>query len=144
MPALPFRLLSHTADIGLEITAPTWTSLLEETGRGWTALVTDPARVTAQEQQTLSVAADGRDLMLADFLRELLYRFDARGWLAAEYRVTEAPGGGVLAELSGETWDPARHPLRQAVKAVTWHRLEVAEQDGEGGREWVARVYFDV
>jgi len=42
--------------------------------------------------------------------------------------------------MRGERFDAARHPLKVQVKAVTYHGLEVARD--EGG--WRARVIFDI
>ena len=49
------------------------------------------------------------DLLLVDFLSELLYRFDTRGWISryAELDVTEKDGGwGLQGTLRGERLDP--------------------------------------
>jgi SHS2 domain-containing protein len=44
------------------------------------------------------------------------------------------------ATLHGEPRDPARHPWRLIVKAVTYHRLAV--QPSAAG--WEARVFLDI
>ena len=83
------------------------------------------------------------DLLLVDFLSELLYRFDTRGWLSryAELDVTEKDGGWSLqGTLRGERLDPARHEVKLLIKAVTYHGLHVRQADGE----WTAKVVFDI
>jgi len=42
--------------------------------------------------------------------------------------------------LRGETYDPARHRIKQEIKAVTYHQAAV-EKTAAG---WRARVVFDV
>jgi SHS2 domain-containing protein len=44
------------------------------------------------------------------------------------------------ARLIGEPRDPARHPWRLIVKAVTYHGLEVTSYGGT----WRARVFLDI
>ncbi len=83
------------------------------------------------------------DLLLVDFLSELLYRFDTRGWLTrdAEVEVREYDGGWQLqGTLLGENHDTARHAVRILIKAVTYHQLAVTQQAGT----WTADVVFDI
>ena len=81
--------------------------------------------------------------MLVDFLSELLYRFDTRGWLtrAAQVEVRELDGGWELqGMLVGENHDPDRHPIRVLIKAVTYHQLKIVQRDDV----WQANVVFDI
>jgi SHS2 domain-containing protein len=58
-----------------------------------------------------------------------------------DLRIEEAgPGYRLHADATGETIDPARHPLLADVKAVTLHRL-VVERTPDG---WHAIVVLDV
>ena len=47
----------------------------------------------------------------------------------------------LTALLRGEAFDPARHRIKQEIKAVTYHQAEVC-QNAAGG--WTARVICDV
>ncbi len=71
---------------------------------------------------------------------ELIYRFDAHGQLFREYNVSALDEAHLLATARGERFDPERHPLRTAVKAATYHQLELKQS--ENG--WTARVIFDL
>jgi SHS2 domain-containing protein len=75
-----------------------------------------------------------------DWLNEVLYHFDAKGIVFAEFRIHELKPWSVRATATGEPRDPARHPPKVIVKAVTYHQLRVARE----GDRWVAEVYLDI
>ena len=68
--------------------------------------------------------------MLFDWLRELLYLFDARHLLVGACEIS-VEAGVLQATIRGETCDPARHVLAHEVKAITSHGLFV-RQDADG------------
>jgi len=91
----------------------------------------------------VSLRHETLDLLLVDWLSELLYRFEVEGFLPAEadVGVERADGGWALAaEVRGEPDAAARVPIKVLVKAVTYHALLV-EREGEA---WVGRVVFDI
>lgn len=135
------RHLDHTADVGLEIRAPSLDELLTGAVDGMMGLVRGEAR--AEEAQLRTVAVEGADppRLLRNLLREVLYLHEAEGFAStsARIRAAEGPGGlTVKAELRGGP-DPA--PPHRELKGVTLHGLQARE--GTDG-EWFARVIFDV
>ena len=140
---MPFEFFDHTADIGVRITAGTLEELFEAAAEGFTTTICDPSKIGAKMTEEVSVAAAEVDLLLVDWLNELLWRFDARELLvrAAEVAFSREPGGWRLrATLSGEPLDPGRHRIKVLIKGITYHRLTVAETpDG-----WRAVVVFDI
>lgn len=99
--------------------------------------------VLPRETRLLTVKNAELDLLLFDFLNELLYLKDADGLLL---RVSEVEIRANLEEYEmtaitrGECLDPARHEQRADVKAVTLHKLNV-EKTHEG---WRCFVILDV
>jgi len=141
---MPYRALEHTADIGFEVTAPTLAELFSEAVPALTESFVEVERVEERLERQFSLAAADRELLLHDWLEELVYAFDAERLLfrRAEANLTAgAPGElRLLATAWGEAHDPARHPLKVLLKAVTYHGLAVEEVDGG----WRARVILDV
>jgi SHS2 domain-containing protein len=83
------------------------------------------------------------DMLLHDFLQELIYYKDAENLFLMVDSVTfrdERGMFGLRAELSGEKIDRGRHECMIDVKAVTFHRFRVAKTAGG----WEARVVLDV
>jgi len=156
---MPYRFLDHTADVGAEIEAPTLEALFAEAANAFTDTLTVREGVRAVEEQRVEVTAEGLDELMVDWLGELLFRFETEGLLVVEAAIEierlqsgwhlEKPNGDrgsasgwhLSAVLRGEAYEPARHPVKVLVKAITFHALEVRETGGGG---WFARVIFDV
>ena len=134
-------LLEHTGDLGIDVTAPTPERLFEAAVLGLTDVIVDAGSVRATEERALALEAADRELLLIKLLREVLFLYDARRWLAGGVEVELAPGAAALeARLAGESFDPARHQVKTEVKAITYHALSVREEaDG-----FHARVVFDL
>jgi SHS2 domain-containing protein len=127
--------LAEEADLsGLFRTA--WRATLE-------LMLPNPSTLRAREHRRIALANPAVDLLLFDFLSELLYYKDAEGLLLGltGLAVEDTPGGYRLqAEAAGEPVDPGRHELGVDVKAATLHRLAV-ERTPAG---WRATVVLDV
>jgi len=138
-----YRPLDHTADLGFEIDAPDLASLYAEAARAFSDAITDVGSIRPCERRILTVEAADAELLLVEWLGELLVRFDVEGWLPAQARAAVREDGEAVhlrVEADGEIFDPARHVLRVAVKAVTYHGLSV-RRDGD---VWRARVILDI
>jgi SHS2 domain-containing protein len=88
------------------------------------------------------LAADALDLLLFDFLAELMFRRDAEGVVlhAGTAAVTGDGPYRLDATLVAGRIDPERTVRRHDPKAPTFHRLAV-ERAGGG---WRARVVLDI
>ena len=137
-PAWSAREIEHTADVGFEVEAPTWPSLLERAALVVAAIIVALEGVAPRETLRLEVDAADPEELLHDWLQTVLIRVQG-GFVPCEVAV-EASDTHVAATLRGEPLDPARHRVHGEVKGVTWHGLAVAETPA-GLR---ARVILDV
>ena len=142
MPNIPgmYEFFEHTADLGLRIRAPDVNALFTEAATALFAAIVDGLD-TVQSERRINVEIAGTDLdyLLFDWLRELLYRFDAEHLLMSRFEVIVSDGG-LRGSAWGEPIDPARHVLSHEVKAITYHGLRV-EREGDA---WIAEVIVDV
>ena len=99
--------------------------------------------IEPRERRALRLEDDELDLLLFNFLQELIYYKDAEKLML---RVNQArvQGGAkpyVLEAIAhGETLDPERHHPRVDVKAVTLHRFRLEKTE----RGWRASVILDI
>lgn len=138
-----YRIADHTADVAVEVEAPTLDGLFAEAAAALRATISSGAEVRPMNRREVALVAPALDLLLVEWLEELLFGLDARGelWGPCEVTVTPAADAAGLAALCwSEPFAPERHPLDVQVKAITYHGLELAEV--EGG--WRARVLFDI
>lgn len=135
-----YETFDHTADLGLRIRAADLNTLFQEAAEAMFATIVDDL-TTVNQIERIEVSIDGtdREYLLFDWLRELLYRFDAEHRLLSKFVVRVTPEG-LTATAWGEFVDPERHVLAHEVKAITYHGLKV-EQTADG---WLAEVIVDI
>ena len=135
-----FELVEHTADIGVRAWGRTRAEVFEEAARGMFSLVCDPREIADQVTVEVDVEAAGPDLLLAAWLNELLFQFEARQLLFADLKILELDDTHLTARLTGERLDPDRHVMCGGVKAATLHQLSLQPRDGG----WEGFVILDV
>jgi SHS2 domain-containing protein len=130
----------HTADLGLRIRAADLDTLFAEAGQAlFSAIVEDLATVRPERAVEVRLREVDRELLLFDWLKELLYHFDAEHLLFGKFEV-KIDGDSLTATAWGEPLDRARHTLEHEVKAITYHGLSVEKIDGG----WEAEVIVDI
>ena len=140
---MPFRFLDHTGDVAFEVEAESLPRLVEEAVAAFAAILTESEGLAASEERQIEVVSAAPDLALLDLLEELLYLFEVDGFLPVRAAaLVDEPAGRVRlrAAVAGQRRDPARHPLKVLIKAVTYHGLVVEPR----GRLWFGRVVFDI
>jgi SHS2 domain-containing protein len=135
-----YETFDHTADLGLRIRAAHLDTLFAEAGQAlFSVIVEDLASIEPRQRLDVRLPAEERELLLFDWLRELLFRFDAEHLLLGRFDV-RVGDDGLTGTAWGEPLDRARHVLGHEVKAITYHGLRVAAV--EGG--WEAEVIIDI
>jgi len=141
--AVPYAFFDHTGDVGIGLSGRCLEELFSAAAEALVAVLTDPGTVVARQVEQIEIRAPALDLLLRDFLTELLYRFETQAFLPATVVPVLSHDNGewrLTARVEGERFEPARHSLTILVKAVTYHRLEVLRiRDG-----WTATVVLDV
>jgi len=134
-----YRILPHTADVGIVATGDTLEAVFENAAFGLFDLVFDLAQV--EPAQECAVEAEGETLgeLLVAWLSALLAEAEIRDLALGSFHV-EMLGGGRLRGRAAGAAAAGRELRGPPVKAVTYHGLMVEE--GPGG--WEARVLFDV
>ncbi len=135
-----FEFFEHTADLGLRARSADLNGLFAEAARAlFSAVVEDLGTVVASQRLEVRIAGTDREYLLFDWLRTLLYHFDAEHLLFSRFEATVGDGG-MVGEAWGEPMDPARHEPNHEVKAITYHGLKV-EKTADG---WLAEVIVDI
>jgi len=143
LPPLPFEFFDHTGDLGITVTAPTREELFAAACLAFTAAITEPERIRAEQSLACDLRSADLETLLVDWLSELVYRFDVDQWFTRRAVVAISDEDGRVharATLHGERFDPARHAVKVLIKGVTYHKLSV-RQTPDG---WTATVVFDI
>jgi len=135
-----FEMFDHTADLGLRVRSPDLPTLFAEAGQALLhALLENPESVQARQGVDIRLPADDVEFLLLDFLKAVLFHFEADKLLLCRFEVN-VDESGVAARAWGETFDPPRHEPAHEVKAITYHDL-VARKTPDG---WLAEVIVDI
>ena len=105
-----------------------------------TAVITEPEKVAATRPVTITCKGGDLELLLVDWLNELVYEMATRHWLFGHFEVT-IDGEDLTATAWGEPVDIPRHDPAVEVKGATYTMLAVRQR--EDGR-WVAECVVDV
>ena len=135
----PFWPINHTADTGLLIRGESLEELIVEATKGLTLLLAAEYQVRPTMRREIEVSAPDRAVLLVDFLSEILYLAQGDGLLAVKVWVHELSETVIKAEL-GLVSLADIGGLKQEIKAVTYHGLEIKET----GAGLEATIVFDV
>ena len=105
-------------------------------------MVEDLDSISYKLTRGIQVEETGIDMLLFEFLQEIIYFKDAESLLlrVPEVEIREQSGTYALyAEARGEQVDAEKHELLVDVKAVTFHRYSVEENE----KGWEAVVILD-
>jgi SHS2 domain-containing protein len=143
---MPYRFLDDiaTADVAFEAIGASLTEIFAAAAEAFLAVtVADPESVRILRRQHVDLTAETAEMLLFDFLQELVFLKDRDQLLLRPDRVaveTRDDGCRMRADLRGERLDYARHDLVVDIKAVTMHQFRLAPTpDG-----WLARVVLDI
>jgi len=137
-----YEVFDHTADIGIRVKAATLEELFREAAEAlFSLIVTNLTEVEPRQPFRFGLALRDKeyDYLLFDWLNELLFTFDTRQLLLATFDV-KISSSGLEATALGEPIDTARHRLEHEVKAITYHGLNVIQED----ERWLAEVIVDI
>jgi len=133
-----------TADIAFEATGRDLPELFTAAADATMNVMIDNLEaIEPRETRRIGLKNDAIDMLLFDFLQELIYFKDADCLLLRirEVQIDEKEDAYSLnATAAGELLDPARHQQRADVKAVTLHDFRVEKTDGG----WKASVLLDI
>lgn len=135
-----YETFDHTADLGLRIRSGDLNTLFNEAGQAlFSVLVEDLNTIELRQTWTVHLTGDNLEFLLFDWLRELLYLFEAEQLALGRFDA-QVQGNTLEATAWGEPLDPSRHLLLHEVKAITYHHLQV-QQTPDG---WLAEVIVDI
>ncbi len=134
-----FDVIEHTADTGIIAYGSTIEETFANAARGMFSVMVDLDAVRPVESRDIAVQAPDRELLLAEWLSELLFLFETEYMVFSRFDVKFSSERELRASAWGERIDPERHQIGAGIKAVTHHMLRVERQDG-----YRATVIFDV
>ena len=135
-----YHIFDHTADLGLHVFGRTGEELFINGAYALFDLMADLEQVQLTTELMITAAGTDWHELWVNYLRECLAAFYGAGLLIGKIDILSLGQKQVTARLRGEIYNPARHRIKQEIKAVTYHRaaLEITAQG------WKGEVILDV
>lgn len=130
------------ADCAVDLEGRDLDDLFETAALALAEVMVDPATVAVTLDRTIALEAAELDLLLYDWVSELIFLKDRDGQVFTRGRV-RVDGEGpfhLRAQIQGGAIEPERTALRADPKAVTFHQFAL-ERVEEG---WHARLVIDI
>jgi SHS2 domain-containing protein len=135
-----FKIIEHTADIGIEAYGKTLEEAFENAAKGMFSLMIGDGKIESKVMKEVEVPFDmDEEQLLVDWLSELLYIHDVEHLVFGEFDV-KIGKEKLTGRAYGEEYDVKKHGYGMEIKAVTYHMLEV-KKDKKG---YVVRCLFDI
>ncbi len=134
-----YKILEHTADVGIEAEGRTLKEAFENAASGMLSIMIDPGKVKVKECYSLQVKGRDEKELLVAFLSELLYKYEVDDILPKRVNISLLTDKELRAEVKGEKIDLKKHTIDTQIKAVTYHQLAI-----EKDKDWKIRVIFDI
>jgi len=127
-----FEFLEHTADILIAAHGQTLEEAFENAALAMFEVMTDTTKINPTQEDTVEVEAEDEYALLYSWLEALLVKLEVNGMLYSKFKIAslqDTPEGfNLKATVWGEKFNAEKHPQKVAVKAVTYHRMEIIKQ----------------
>ena len=124
-----FEFMEHTADVYIAAHGTNLAEAFENAALAMFEVMTDTAKVNANEENSLVVEAEDEYALLYSWLEALLVKFEVKNMLYSKFKISRleetSEGFRLAATVWGEKFNAEKHAQKVAVKAVTYHRMEI-------------------
>jgi len=138
-----FDWIEHPSDAGFRAYGRTLSEAFENAAIALFEIIVDTSTVRPEVEKAIVVKSEDLESLLYDWLDKLIALHDSEQLVFSKFEVniSKVPDGFLLtARAWGEKFDATRHPGRMAVKAVTYHMMEVKKEDDS----WLVQAVVDV
>ncbi len=138
-----YQFFDHTSDVLFEAYGKTLNELFTNCALALEETQVDLKDIKEKQKQTIKLKNRSIEMLLFDFLQELIYVKDAKKLVFSRFNVKVKQVGNeatIIAECSGEKLDMKKHELKVDVKAMTLHQFYVKKLKDN----WIARIILDI
>ena len=130
----------HEADMGVRGYGETIEQAFEQAALAMASVITDLDNIEVEKCIEVECSAPDNDILLVDWLNEIVYQMATHNMLFAKYQVSISDNK-LKARLCGEQVSQQKHQPAVEIKGATFTELKVA-QSSNG--EWIAQCIVDV
>ncbi|MGC9517058.1 MAG: archease [Methanomicrobiales archaeon] len=140
---LKFEFFDVTADIGFKAYGKSLDNAFENAGLAMFNVITDTSQIKPSTKKEIEIISEDKYALLFDWLTELLILHDSEYLVFSKFNVKIKKGekGKVhlTAQIWGDEFDPNIHEVKNEVKAVTYHLMEIKKN-----KKYLLQVILDI
>lgn len=135
-----FKVLDISGDVGIKAFGKSIDEAFINAAIGMYSLITNLDSIKEKKTINVSVGSPSDDGLLVSWLNELIFNFDAYGFIGKKIEIKQFSDNRMVATVTGEEFDPERHEGKLLIKAATYHKLRIEKIDDM----WEIDVIFDI
>jgi SHS2 domain-containing protein len=135
-----FEQIDISGDAGIRAYGRDLSDLFLNAAEGMYSLISEPGGISPKKSVDIETEAGSREGLLVSWLNELIFHFDAHGFIGRKIVIHELKDTFIRAVVSGEEFDPEKHDSGLLIKAATYHQMKIEEKNGH----LEAEVIFDI
>ncbi|EKF85427.1 archease [Methanobacterium formicicum] len=128
-----FEFFDVTADVGFRACGKDMDEAFQNAALATFEVMTDTSQIKPAVKREILIEAEDEKALLYDWLSELLFLHDYEGLVFSRFAVTTKQKDPETFSLHGEIWgeefNRASHEVRDEVKAVTFHLMEINKEE---------------
>jgi SHS2 domain-containing protein len=157
-----FKIISHTADVGIRVSAKSLEDLFVEAAKGWKYSVIEDSPTAAKEEREVQLSAANLEDLMVQWLNELNFYLTVQEWILHDVVECQIQSDGLRSpyglrprrgiidrresdcvanfSINGEPLDYKKHEIYIEIKSVTYHQLEIQKVNNQ----YKTRIIFDI
>jgi len=137
---MKYRLIDHTADFGIHVFGSDLKDLFTNAAKAMFDQITIVKDLQPEKELKIDVTGNDWPDLMVNWLRELLYLWTGKELLVKHIDIQTLSEYNLTANLRMDLFKPDHHVIKNDIKAVTYHQIQVNQvTDG-----WESRIIFDV
>ncbi len=133
MNSKKFEYFDVTADVGFRAYGKTIEEAFENAALATFEVITDTSKINPSIKRDIEISAEDPLALLYDWLSELIFLHDSEYLIFFLFKIhiSKKEDNYLLnGSVWGEALNPDKHEIREDVKAVTYHLMDVKEENG--------------
>jgi SHS2 domain-containing protein len=135
-----FKVLDISGDVGIKAFGKSIDEAFINAAIGMYSLITNLDSIKEKKTINVSVGSPSLDGLFVSWLNELIFHFDAYGFIGKKIEIKQFSDNRMVATVTGEEFDPQHHEGKFLIKAATYHKLRIEKIDDM----WEIDVIFDI
>lgn len=136
--------IEHTADIAVDVEGETFEDLFEASAAAWKEAILEEVSLSDKEERTIDLLENSIEELLVSFLNEINFLLQVKKWITNSIKsieiLPEENGISLKAAVSGELFNDDKHLLKEEIKSVTYHQMEIKKIN----QHYMTRIVFDI